>query len=421
MEKVLIITYYWPPGAGAGVQRWLKFSKYLSLYGWEPVILTVDPAFAQYPATDKTLLDDIPGNISIFKTRARNYFRLAGRDKSKIPTAGFANEEKKDMVSLLMRFARGNFFIPDPRRGWNRHAFKQACTIIQNQNINRIITTSPPHSTQLIGLNLKKKFPHLRWIADLRDPWTDIYYYKELFHTPAAKLLDSHYERTILRNADAVITVGDRLKIMFSSKVKGTEEKISVVTNGYDEEDFRNVKYREPEIFTVAYIGTLSPAYPMKGFAEAVKKIILTGKKIHLVFAGTISPAQKKIILEYIPESIIDFIPYISHTEAIRKMTSSSALLLVIPDHSGSKCILTGKLFEYIASGRPVLCLGPADGDAALILEMTGAGRTAGYDDTDTIAHIITGFMEKRVTTSKENIIMFSRHHLAGKIAEILK
>jgi len=423
MNRVLIITYYWPPGAGAGVQRWLKFSKYLPLYGWEPVILTVDPAFAQYPSLDESLVQDIPNNIRIIRTPARNYFRFAGRDRSQIPSAGFASEGRKCFISLIMRFARGNFFIPDPRRGWNPYAFREACKLIENYNITRIITSSPPHSTQLIGLKIKRRYPHIKWIADLRDPWTDIYYYKEFLHTFPAKLLDKYYERSVLKKADKIITVGDRLRIMLASKFKSAdvEGKISVVTNGYDEEDFINLKPSEPEIFTVSYIGTLSPAYPVKGFAEAVKKIIDSGRKIHIRFVGIISTGQRNTLLENIPGKFIEFLPYVSHDEALRHMMSSSALLLIIPDHQGNRSILTGKLFEYIASGKPVLCLGPADGDAALILEMTGAGITTGYEETNTIARIITDFAEKRFKPSKEKIITFSRSYLTRKIAEIIK
>ncbi|HQG55815.1 MAG TPA: glycosyltransferase [Bacteroidales bacterium] len=421
MNRVLIITYYWPPGAGAGVQRWLKFSKYLPLHGWEPVILTVDPAFAQYPSLDESLLHDIPENIKIVRTPARNYFRFAGRERSQIPSAGFASEGRKSFLSYLMRFARGNFFIPDPRRGWNPYAFREACKLIEKENITRVITSSPPHSTQLIGLKLKKKYPHIKWIADLRDPWTDIYYYKEFFHTYPARLLDRHYEKSVLRKADKIITVGDRLKIMLASKVSTAEAKTYVITNGYDDEDFRNLKPSEPEIFTISYIGTLSPAYPLKGFAEAVKKLTDSGRKIRVRFVGTISSTQKKTILENVPEEFLDFIPYVSHTEAVKHMISSSALLLIIPDHPGNRCILTGKLFEYIASGKPVLCLGPADGDAALVLEMTGAGITTGYKETNTIARIISDFMEKRFIPSKEKTEIFSRYNLTRKIAEIIK
>lgn len=419
MNSVLIITYYWPPGAGAGVQRWLKFSKYLPDFGWEPLILTVDPQYAQYPATDESLLKDVSEKSKVFKTPAVNYFRLASKDKSRIPSAGFANQDKKGPVQWLMRFIRGNFFIPDPRKGWNRFAFKKACEIINNENVERIITSGPPHSTHLVGLKLKKKFPDILWIADFRDPWTDIYYYKEFYHTFPARLLDRHYEKTVLTNADKIITVGETLKKILSSKATGICDKTFVLANGYDEDDFKGIQPVEPDIFTITYTGTLSQAYPLTGFAEALKKLTDSGITLRLRFVGTVSPEQKKLILSYVPENIIEFIAYASHPEAIQYMVSSSALLLIIPDHKSNKSIVTGKLFEYLASGRPVVLIGPKDGDAAEIIGRTGGGLIAGYDTND-IEKAILQLIKNKLCPAKEKTILFSRKKLAGEIANIL-
>ena len=154
MHRVLIITYYWPPSSGAGVQRWLKFSKYLPSFGWEPVILTIDPDYAAYPAIDETLEKEISRETRIYKTPAIDYFRFYRKDKSKVPSAGFATSDDSGFRAKFMRFIRGNFFIPDPRGGWNRYAFRKACEIIESENIKHVITTSPPHSTQLIGMKL---------------------------------------------------------------------------------------------------------------------------------------------------------------------------------------------------------------------------------------------------------------------------
>ncbi|MGB8491633.1 MAG: glycosyltransferase, partial [Bacteroidales bacterium] len=234
MQKVLIITYYWPPGSGAGVQRWLKFSKYLPQYGWEPVILTVDPAYATYPALDDTLNNDVPAQLKVHKTKARDYFRLYKKDKSKIPSSGFAADTDKTFAGWLARFIRGNFFIPDPRRGWNKYALIKAVRLIEEEGIVNVITTSPPHSTQLIGLRLKKRFPGIRWIADLRDPWTDIYYYDQFHPTRFSKWIDINFEKRVLRSADLIITVGKSLKELFASKIAGQKDKIEIVPNGYD-------------------------------------------------------------------------------------------------------------------------------------------------------------------------------------------
>ena len=183
MNKALIITYYWPPSGGAGIQRWLKFAKYLPEFGWQPVILTVNEQHAVYPLTDNSLEKEVANNITVYRTAATNWFRFYSSNKAKVPSAGFASNLNNSIKGKISRFIRGNFFIPDPRRGWNKFAFAKACEIIEKENITTIITTSPPHSTQLIGLKLKKKFKELKWIADLRDPWTDIYYYDMFYPT----------------------------------------------------------------------------------------------------------------------------------------------------------------------------------------------------------------------------------------------
>ncbi|NMC40572.1 MAG: glycosyltransferase family 4 protein [Bacteroidales bacterium] len=420
MKRGLIITYYWPPGGGAGVQRWLKFARYLPETGWEPVVLTVDPAYAQYPATDETLLDDIAPRIQIHRTPATNFFRLAGAGRKNIPSAGFANREKKGVFDFILRFIRGNFFIPDPRKGWNRYAFSKAAELISRQEINVIITSSPPHSTQLIGLKLKKRFPNLKWIADLRDPWTDIYYYNEFLHTPPARYLDALYEKKVLSAADRIITVGETLKEIFAAKVRGSEKKISVVTNGYDDDDFKGLVASTPQNFTITYTGTVSPLYPLDSFTEAVKQILNTGREIKLRFAGFVSGELREKITGSLPPSTVEFLPYVSHPEAIRLMLSSSALLLIIPDHRNNGCIITGKIFEYIAAGKPVILVGPPGGDASDIILSTGAGMAFGYDNTLGIREYILLLINGEFPVSETSKEKYSRKSLTRKLADIL-
>lgn len=421
MQKVLIVTYYWPPGSGAGVQRWLKFSKYLTKQGWEPLILTVDPDFAVYSAIDNSLNNEIPANLTVYKTRARNYFSLYKKDKSKIPSAGFAVDEEKGFISHITRFLRGNFFIPDPRRGWNRFAFKKACEIIETQKTDRIITTSPPHSTQLIGLKLKKKYPGIRWIADLRDPWTDIYYYEKFYPTFLSKRIDSAYEKEVLRSADRIITVGNSLKELFSSKIPGIIEKIEVISNGYDEEDFAGLTPSKPEILTISYVGTLSGSYPVRGFLNALKPLIEKGISFRLRFTGVVSPEQKEMIISAAGQSNVEFIPFSKHLTAIRNMLDTSALLLIIPDHQSSRSIITGKLFEYLASGKPVICLGPAAGDAAEIIEETGHGKTFDYDDSERISEYLISLISNSEIPEKVSPSIYSRENLVKKVIALLK
>jgi len=420
MNKVLIVTYYWPPSGGAGVQRWLKFSKYLPEFGWEPIILTVDPAYAAYPVTDYSLVNDLPVSLKVYFTPALDYFSIYKKDQTKIPSAGFANNTDKSFKGKILRFVRGNFFIPDPRKGWNKYAIKRACELIKAEGINHVITTSPPHSTQLIGLRIKKKFPDIKWIADLRDPWTDIYYYKQFYPTVFSKAIDLKYEKSVLKNSDKIITVGSSLKTLFSSKIKDLEQKIEVITNGYDQSDFNEVPVSNPSRFTLTYVGTLSDIYPIEGLIPALKTLHSSGKDFLLRFVGTVSEKTRKMIELEIPAKYLEFLPYAIHNEAIKYMISSSLLILIIPLHQSSKSIITGKIFEYLASGKPILCLGPVDGDAAEIISKCKAGRTFSYFDTANISKFVKNIDNHPVTSDKQAVQNYSRYNLGKQIAEIL-
>lgn len=420
-RKVLIITYYWPPGSGAGVQRWLKFSKYLPLFGWEPIILTVDQDYATYPALDYSLCAEVKKNLIVHTTRAADYFRLYRKDKTKIPSAGFANNNEKGTKEKMLRFIRGNFFIPDPRRGWNKFAFRKACEIIEEDGIKHIITTSPPHSTQLIGLKLKKKYPDIKWLADLRDPWTDIYYYKQFYPTSISKKIDRYYETEVLESADKIITVGKSLKNLFLSKIQLGEDKIKIITNGYDEDDFAGLTASVPDILTISYIGTLSDVYPIAGFLTALNNIKKKGLDFRFRLVGTVSPKQKLLILSAIENTSVEFIPYVHHVTAIRYMLDTTVLLLIIPDHHSNKSIITGKLFEYIASGKPVICLGPVGGDADEIIKSSGAGSTYCYDDKSAIEDFVIKISQSSYELDKNKISKYSRKALTQKIVEVLE
>lgn len=418
--KALIITYYWPPGSGAGVQRWLKFAKYLPSFGWEPVVLTIDPDYATYPAIDNSLEVEISPDLKIYKTQATDYFRLYNKDKSRIPSAGFAKNEDNGLKGKVLRFIRGNFFIPDPRKGWNKYAFQKACETIENEGIKHIITTSPPHSTQLIGLKLKQKYPGIKWIADLRDPWTDIYYYDQFYPSFLSKAIDRNLEKKVLRSADKIITVGKSLSDLFSSKIPALKSKIEVITNGFDEDDFKGLTPTVPEIFTVSYIGTLSDSYPIDGFLDALSDFKEKGNKFNLRFVGTVSADIKEQIISKFDKTLLEFINYVNHAEAINYMLSTSLLLLIIPDHQSNRSIITGKIFEYIATGKPVLCIGPVDGDAAEIIKGAGNGVTLNYNDISGICDFLNSVNANKENLKNQDSSIFSRKNLTSRLAEIL-
>jgi glycosyltransferase involved in cell wall biosynthesis len=428
MKKALIITYYWPPSGGAGVQRWLKFVKYLPEYGVQPYIVTVDPSKASYPVTDRSLEADIPVNVRIHRTDTSEPFNLYKGlfRKKEIPYAGFANEKKVSFTQKLARFIRGNLFIPDARVGWNKYAFRQSCSIIESEKIDVVITTSPPHSTQLVGLRLKERY-NLPWIADLRDPWTDIYYYSQMSHTRMAKNIDASYERRVLENAGKVITVSGQIKETFASKSKLVNPgKIHVIPNGFDEDDFKNVQPQAQDVFTVTYTGTIAESYEFTNFIEAFSLLVKNnaGVKMRLRFVGTL-PGLWREKLQQAVGDVLEVTGYVSHGQSVKYLLESSALLLIIPQVHDNKGILTGKLFEYLAARKPLIGIGPCDGEAAGIIDECKAGKMFDYKDTlqlsSYLGQLLQAWKEKRnIDLQGEEYRRFSRRELTSRLAGII-
>ncbi len=416
--RILIITYYWPPCGGAGVQRWLKFSKYMPEYGWQPYVLTVDPDYAEYPAIDHSLEKDINPLVRIYKTRAVNYFRLAKKKGSSVKAAaGFATGGNS-FKSKIARFIRGNFFIPDPRKGWNRFAVEKAAELIRSEGIEYIVTTSPPHSTQLIGLKLKKQFPDIKWICDLRDPWTDIYYYKKFYPTALPGLIDKKYEKAVFQNADLISMAGNHISQAKIIKYKLDKNKLFLLLNGFDEEDFPDIIINKPSVFTITYAGSISEQYPVSGFVRAVKKILSLQKEIRINFIGHVNQEMVNNILNELPSSAVQFTPYLDHKEAITQMMNSHMLLLIIPDHEKNKSIIPGKLFEYIRTGNPILSIGPKDSDVEKIIDDTLAGKNYESDDIEGIINYITTEIEKKPHRTNPCPEIYNRRN---QIYEVLK
>lgn len=424
-KKVLILTYYFPPSGGSGVQRWLKFVKYLPQLGFEPIVLTVDEKYASYPQIDESLCADIPENVRVIRTKTKEVLRFYKRvsPNGELPHTGFANEKSPNMVQKISRFIRGNFFLPDPRKGWNKYAVKEASRLIQEEGVSTVITTSPPHSTQLIGLELKRRYPHIKWVADLRDPWTDIYYNKELYQTSHAKKINAEYERSVLETADAIVTVSSECESNFRSKTKQLLP-ISVIPNGYDPDDFAafNIVSEDAETrdkFTISYVGALSPVYETETFCRSVKRLTPEQKsRIKLRFVGGAHEAAKAEIEKLGVET--EWVGYVSHSEALRYMVDSDLLLLLLPNQTENKGIVTGKIFEYMASGNPVLMIGFPDGDAAKILSPYQQGGVFNFGEFKAVSEYITEAMKHRPEVKKEAAAHYSRGNLASQMAEII-
>lgn len=429
MKRVLIITYYWPPSGGAGVQRWVKLSKYFLKQGITPYILTVNPAKASYALLDPTLNDDLDPSIKISRTSTLEPYGIykAITLQKQIPFGGFANDEKQlNLFQKFTRFIRGNLFLPDARVGWNKFAFRAACNLIETEHIDAVITTSPPHSTQLVGLKLKKKYK-LPWLADLRDPWTGIYYYDKLYLSSFSKKRDAKMERDVLENADGVVVVSNDIRknlLAKSSLLNGS--KFHIIPNGFDADDFDKVISEQKEIeFVISYTGTLTSDYRLEGFLFAIRKLIAEQQPLRLHITGSL-PVGIRESLEMTAPGSVRFKSHVSHHDAIAQMKAADLLLLIIPDAPGNKGILTGKLFEYLAAQKPILGIGPVDGDASMILKNCNSGTTFKYEDGDGIYL----FLLQKIAEWKDNpnsvldnaevVAKFSREQQAKEMIRVL-
>ena len=425
MKRVLIISYYWPPSGGAGVQRWLKFSKFLPNYGWEPIILTVDPEYASYPVIDASLGEELPSKLRVIRTKSKesfSFYKKASGTK-KIPYAGFAND--KNSISFkekIARFIRGNFFLPDPRKGWNKYARIAAEELIHKEVIHCIISTGPPHSSHFIAKYLHAQL-NIPWIADFRDPWTDIYYYRKFYPTFLAHRINLKMEKDILVSSSKILTVSEGFKELFIRKECVSSDKIHIIPNGFDPFDLPSGRLPMPDAFNITYVGTLADSYPLDTFMNCVDQLRKHDKSILLRFIGSISGSQKEK-LDGIKGLKIEYIGYVEHNTALSYMKQANILLLVIPETAESNGILPGKIFEYLAAERPILGIGPEKGDAAKILLETGAGRMLSSNNKEEMQNAILeyhrAYKNKQDVVSDKSYLRYSRENLSKELSELL-
>ncbi|HLG35252.1 MAG TPA: glycosyltransferase [Bacteroidia bacterium] len=431
-KKVLIITYYWPPGGGSGVQRWLYFSKYLTDFAFEPYIITVDEKNASYKFIDESLNEQVQG-IKVFKTTTieplRFYSRLlSGNEHDAIPQ-GFAGEKSSGVFQRISRFIRGNFFIPDARRGWNYFAFRTAKQIIESENISFVITTGPPHSTHLIGLKLKKKY-NLKWLADFRDPWTEVYYNKLLFRTWLAKFADAQLEKKVLRNADVVLTIGPSMKKLLAEKVAEEKSKFHFIYNGFDEDIFKKlIPAKSRDCFTICHVGILGESQPITSFLEAVKKLFQSNPEasamIKFKIVGKVSSSIIREINQMVPQLKLEVTEYVPHADAIQQMLNADLLLNSLAETENSELLISGKLMEYVASRTPILCLGNLKGDAADLLRHLEFAIVKARGNVEEIySYVDLIFSRWRRNLPSENAIgsinNYSRLETARQLAELI-
>ena len=427
MKKVLIITYYWPPSGGAGVQRWVKFTKYLREFGWEPIIYT--PENPEFPSIDHSFEKDIPTDVQVIKKKIwepYNLYRLATGKKDEKINAGFISENKKQgFKDKLSIWIRGNFLIPDPRRFWIRPSVKFLQQYLNQNPVDAIITTGPPHSMHMIGLGLKQKNSNFKWIADFRDPWTNIDFYKDLNLSFISDKIHHYYEQKVVQAADAVIVVSKGMEQEF---IELKPKFLQVIPNGYDDADTDQLEYKLDDKFTISHIGTLNAARNPKTLWKALSALIQENDKFKkdliIQLVGKVDFSVLEDIQHYgLTENLVK-IDYIPHQQAVEKQKSSQLLLLLINNSGNAAGILTGKFYEYLAAKRPILGFGPINGDAAEVLNSTGAGVMVDFEGVETakakISAYYAQYQNNTLIIDSKSIEQYSRKSLTGEFAAVL-
>lgn len=414
-KKVLIITYYWPPAGGPGVQRVLKFAKYLPEFGWEPIILTIEGG--DYHAMDESLLNDIPPNIKIYKVRSRSALDIYKKLKSgKGEISSFELTRKDGGLGFkLAKWIRANLFIPDARKGWNSAAVKLGLKIIQEEKPNLIFTSSPPHSLQLIGNKLKRK-TGIKWVADFRDPWTDAFWDKDLPRMKLFQKYNAYLEQKVVKHADERTTVS----LGFSELLKkNSNRRFNLLPNGFDEYDFKGFDKILSPILRITYVGSISNSQNPENFFRAIGQLPQSYKKlIDINFYGKFDSEVKISSQEY--GGITKFHGYIPHSEAINKIINSEVLLLLIPKNS--KGIITGKLYEYLATKNYILSIGPKENEINEILDLCNAGASFSFNEklTEAIKAIIDNWKDG-ITYEINNaeVLKYSRRNITKDLVKI--
>lgn len=423
--KVLIITYYWPPAGGPGVQRWLKFVKYLPNFGIEPVVYI--PENPTYPLIDEGLLKEINPDVTLLKQKIMEPYVWASafskNSTKKISSGIIPHKKKQSFLQRIMLWVRGNVFIPDARVLWVKPSVTYLSKYIKEQGITTVITTGPPHSLHLIGLRLKE-LHSIKWIADFRDPWTTIGYHKALKLSASAAKKHKDLEKKVLNSADTVLVTSPTTKAEFEAL---TTKPIAVITNGYDVETIA----RQPldEKFTIAHIGSFlserNPKMLWQALAELIAEEPDFNNDFQLKLIGAVSNEVLEAINQYGISKYVNMLGYVSHSEAVSEQRKSQVLLLVEIDSEDTKCIIPGKLFEYMVSERPTLAIGPQGADFAGIIQTTNTGVFATYEDKEkiknTIKNYFTQYKEGNLKSHPIGLQQYSRKNLTGQLAQLLK
>lgn len=428
MKKVLIITYHWPPMGGGGVQRWLKMSKYLRNYGWEPIIFTVSDA--EISAYDESLVSEIPEGVETLRTPIWEpfglYKKLTGKKKEEKVQPGFLDEGSGNKALISAAYwIRGNVFIPDAKRFWIRPASKALVRYLKENQVDAIVSTGPPHSTHMIALNAKLK-TGTPWLADFRDPWTFVDYYDKLKLSGYADRRHHKLEKKVIETADQNVTVSWSWAKEFNKM--GFSKKMEVVTNGFDPADFGGAEVQLDVNFSITHVGSMNADRNPHSLWAALEQLLTDVPEVReYLQIKLIGPVDHSVFQSIEKHELQDFLVYIKgipHQEVIDHLKSSQLLLLPLNDTPNIDGVVPGKLYEYIGAKRPILCIGKEDGDSARIIRETNAGEVFGFGKTQPVQSYLKSsfdaFKSNSLHVQSNQYTQYGRDVLAGQIVGYL-
>lgn len=423
-KKILIITYYFPPAGGPGVQRWLKFVKYLPDFGVQPIVYI--PENPTYPIIDENLAKEVSDKAIILKHKIFEPYQLASflskNKTNKISSGIIPNQKKQTLLDKVFLWIRGNLFIPDARVFWIKPSVAFLEKYIMENEIDTIITSGPPHSLHLIGLELKQKLG-VKWFADFRDPWTTIGYHKSLRLSDYAAKKHKDLERQVLNTADTIIVTSKTTKTEFQTI---TNQSIEVITNGYDTEIVG--KQILDTKFSLAHIGSFlserNPQLLWECLVELINEVPDFKSHLEIKVIGAVSQEVLETIIQFGLKSYLNNLGYVSHQEAIVHQRKSQVLLLIEINSNDTKSIIPGKLFEYMVSGRPIIAIGPNGSDFAEIITNTNTGVFFDYSEKEKLKSVLLDFynqfLEGKLQSNALNLQHYSRINLTEKLVKLL-
>lgn len=420
-KRVLIITYYWPPSAGSGVQRWLKFAKYLPDFGWEPVIFT--PENPDFELKDESLFKEINPATEVLKFPIWEPYGLFRKiKKEKLPdTAKVLEKKKKSLTDIAGIWLRANALIPDPRRFWVKPSVEFLTGLIEKGQFDAIITTGPPHSLHLIGLQLKRK-TGITWLADFRDPWSKWEFLDTLPMMDWVRRQHESLEKDVLQESDAIITISPTFQKDFETL---SGRKINLITNGFDTpdlpENWESLNPASDEI-EILYTGVIDAIRNPIPFLNAFKEVFgKNSEKVTLRFVGKVSENVKNMIeSDSWLQDHIRLEGYVPHEAVFSFYQKAHLLLLILTDTKNAQGNIPGKLFEYIATGRPIIALGDPQGDSAKILNDSGSGHVFSHTDHQGIKNYLLSFEPRTDYSPSDSIEKYSRKNLTLQLSNLL-